>query len=157
MQQYFRKAARIVWSLAKTSLSTLDAGQEPDNSTPDFDEQSLDDATSFQGCLGSLTNEIIVAVKDQDLGTLSTLVAIDFECLNHQDREGNTLLLVAARHGCYESLTWLLEQPSVDASICNYNQEPAFHILSHFDDDQIKALVPQIVRKKKEILIARPC
>jgi hypothetical protein len=117
----------------------------------DYDSDAQDDLRPpRQQQPATLTDDMVRSVTEKDLGALYDLVANDPECLKYQDREGNTLLLIAARRGHYDAMEMLLDQASVDASICNYNQESALHLISHFSNEQIQSLVPRLIAKKAD-------
>ncbi|KAF5582072.1 serine threonine kinase [Fusarium pseudoanthophilum] len=95
----------------------------------------------------SASETMVTSIKRQDDESLSKLLASDPASANHQDRDGATPLIVAARSGCYRSMELLLKLPSIDAGISNNYQEQAMHFLNNFTDSEIRLLVPQLLNK----------
>lgn len=112
------------------------------------DDADSDGSESTQEeSLGVVTEEVISLVMANDTTALSTLIVNKPDLLNSKDREGNTLLVLAARHKRFRLMDFLLDQPNTDASICNLNQESALHVMSNFPGNQVQALVPRLVSK----------
>ena len=96
-------------------------------------------------------HKVMEAARSGDLTQLQNSIHQTPELVNAQDEQGNTALVHAARCGRYGALQFLLQQPNVKASICNKGHQTALHFLSNFSDEEIRVLVPCLVRKHASI------
>ena len=95
--------------------------QQPDSE--DF-QQSLitelsDRPVDLCGEQQSIASAITTAAASSDFSELQVLVNTHEGAVNFWDKHGNTALITAARCGRLEALNFLLDQPGIDASICN--------------------------------------
>ncbi|KAF4953670.1 hypothetical protein FSARC_12355 [Fusarium sarcochroum] len=126
------------------SLDRVETGSNIHVPSRSRDGQPKDTSTSSQP---PPLEAMIASIKRQDEESLSKLLASDPACANHQDEDGATPLIIAARYRCYKSMQLLLALPSIDASISNTSQEQPMHFLTHFTDEEIRLLVPQLLNK----------
>lgn len=126
-----------------------------ENGADENDDYSSSDEDLFRtagkNSMSKLTPEMVDAVTAQKLGSLETFVSETPEILTYQDDNGDTLLLLAARQCWHDGMDFLANQPSLDASICNYNGESALHLVSGFREEQIPGLVSRLVEKKASL------
>ena len=116
-----------------------------------FDTQSvLSDSQGHEHRI-LLDERAITAIGSGQPEVLATFIFETPDWAIHQNSLGDSLLLLAARSGNYESMEILLGHESADASIYNDFQESALHLLSNFSEEQIRALVPKLIAKGADV------
>jgi hypothetical protein len=93
----------------------------------------------------SIAGTITTAAASGDFSELRVLVNTHEGAVNFWDKHGNTALITAAHCGRFEALNFLLDQPGIDASICNWYDQTPLHFLNNFPDDEIPVLVDRLV------------
>jgi len=92
----------------------------------------------------SIAGAVVTAAASSDFSQLRVLVKTHEGAVNVRDKLGNTALIAAARCGRFEALSFLLDQPEIDASICNWYDQTPLHFLNNFPDNEIPVLVDRL-------------
>jgi hypothetical protein len=114
------------------------------------EDPGLDGPRNASGPI-ALPEEALSIIESGTLGQLRDYLGDNPECINNQDSDGNTLLLLAAERQEKNMVDLLISQDSVDASIPNKSEHTILHILAHFDDSTIRDWVPRLVQRKANI------
>ncbi|KAI9761607.1 MAG: hypothetical protein M1840_001747 [Geoglossum simile] len=109
------------------------------------------DHPAENSAISPIAEQIIAAATSGELPLLRRLTSEVPESINFQDPTGNTPLVHAARCGKYEVLDYLLDQPDINAGICNWGQQTVLHFLDSFTDEEIQSLVPRFISRNASI------
>lgn len=120
-------------------------GLDTDLDFSDSEDQPADPVTPV--LMSYRTSNLIRSGSDDDL---RRLLDEEHMMLNAQDATGNTPLLLAAKGARYEIVELILDQPGVNAGVCNNAGQNVLHYLTGFSDTQIQLLVPRLIERKAD-------
>lgn len=139
----------------KTAESESNDLDEESDTESDLESENHQDPNSDEMGDGDdlvpLPEEALSIIKYGTLKQLQDFLETNPKCLNSQDTEGNTLLLLAAKRESKEMIEFLVSQDDLDASIPNRSERTILHFLAPLDDSTNRELVPRLVQKRADI------
>ncbi len=133
---------------ARAAIShKLGVAVQSEDSSPMASFEPSNDTTMTSDDL-PLAREVTIAAATGQLADLKRLVSSTPHSINFQNENGNTSLIIAARCNRFPVLDFLLDQPDIDGSICNWQQQNPLHFLEYFTEEEIENLVPRLISSR---------
>ncbi len=98
-----------------------------------------------------LPDEALRIIESGTLDQLRDYLDHNPDCINSQDSDGNTPLLLAAKRQEKNMVDFLISQDQLDASIPNKSQHTILHFLATLDESTIRDWIPRLVKRKANI------